>query len=127
METLKQFEKQQFLCMETFRKNGQGVKTPVWFVQEGETFFIWTGAASGKVKRINNNHRVMIVPSKADGTPQGEWVQASATADGSETAIQHAKGLFTKKYGLQFRMYSAIGSLQKMGRTIIKIDQIEQA
>ena len=125
MATLKQFEKQQFLCMETFRKNGQGVKTPVWFVQEGEAFFIWTGAVSGKVKRINNNNRVMIVPSKADGTPLGEWVQASAAADGSEAAIQHAKGLFTKKYGLQFRMFSVAGSLRKMERTVIKIDHIE--
>ena len=126
MATLEQFEKQQYLCMETFRKNGEGVKTPVWFVQEGETFFIWTGAGSGKVKRINNNHRVMIVPSKVDGTPLGEWVQASATSDESETAIQHARELFIKKYGLQFRMFSAAGSLQKMERTIVKIDHIEQ-
>ena len=30
---------QQYLNIETFRKNGVGVKTPVWFVQEGDMFY----------------------------------------------------------------------------------------
>jgi hypothetical protein len=28
--------RQQYLNIETFRKNGQGVKTPVWFVEDGD-------------------------------------------------------------------------------------------
>lgn len=45
MTLLQQFENQQFLNLETFRKNGIGVKTPVWFVQDGETLYVRTPPA----------------------------------------------------------------------------------
>jgi len=51
---------QQYLNLETFRKNGMGVKTPVWFVQEGDTFFIRTMASSGKVKRVRLNGQLNL-------------------------------------------------------------------
>jgi len=49
------FTSQQYLNLETFRKNGAAVKTPVWFVQDGDAIFVRTLANSGKVKRIRNN------------------------------------------------------------------------
>ena len=49
------FTSQQYLNLETFRKNGAAVKTPVWFVQDGDATFVRTLANSGKVKRIRNN------------------------------------------------------------------------
>ena len=61
--TLKQFEKQQYLNIETFRKNGQGVKTPVWFVEDGETLLVWTEAGSGKARRIRSDSTVRVAPS----------------------------------------------------------------
>ena len=122
MENLKQFEKQQFISLETFKKNGDGVKTPVWFAQEGETFFIWTGGTSWKTKRVRNNSHVRVVPSKADGTATGVWIEGSATADDSDAAIRHVSQLFAKKYGLMFRVYSTLGALRKMERTTIKIN-----
>jgi hypothetical protein len=48
-EHVKQFEQQNYLNLETFKRSGQGVKTPVWFIQEGCTLYIRTGAESGKV------------------------------------------------------------------------------
>ena len=68
MSTLKQFEYQQYLNIETFRKNGQGVKTPVWFAQEEGGLYIWTETTSGKARRVRATPRVMIAPSRADGT-----------------------------------------------------------
>ena len=122
MTDLKQFEKQQYLCLETFRKNGEGVKTPVWFARENDQFFIWTGGSSGKVKRIHNNSRVRVAPSKVDGTPVGEWIEAFAVADPSDAAIKHVSKLFIKKYGLMFRMYATAGSLRKMERATVKLE-----
>jgi PPOX class probable F420-dependent enzyme len=55
LSALQQFEKQQYLNLETFRKNGDGVKTPIWFVQAGEKLYVRTGGESGKVKRIHNH------------------------------------------------------------------------
>lgn len=101
---LKQFEKQQYLNIETFRKNGTGVKTPVWFAQDGETLHIWTGAGSGKTKRIRRDGKVRIAPCTASGEVLGEWVQATASVDASEGAVRQTEVLFTKKYGLFFRV-----------------------
>ncbi len=78
-----QFDNQQFVSLETFRKSGVGVKTPVWFVEEEDVFYVWTEVSSGKAKRIRNNGAVKIVPSTASGEPVGEWVDAQAIADAS--------------------------------------------
>ena len=61
------FENQKYLNLETFRKSGVGVKTPVWFVQEGDVLFVRTGAIRVKVKRIRNNSQVNIA------TMQNGW------------------------------------------------------
>ena len=107
--TLGQFEKQKYLNIETFRKNGQGVKTPVWFVQGGETLHVWTYAGSGKVKRIRRDGSVRVVPCAAAGEPRGEWVSAQAMMDDTPGAIQYVESLMKKKYGLLFLFFRALG------------------
>lgn len=104
---LKQFDKQQYLTIETFRKNGEGVKTPVWFAQDGETLHVWTGSGSGKVKRIRNSGAVRVAPSTAAGEPLGEWVNAQAFANDAPEKVAYTETLFRKKYGLVFRLLSA--------------------
>jgi PPOX class probable F420-dependent enzyme len=74
MTYLKQFKDQEFLTLATFRKNGVGVKTPIWFAQEGELLLMWTDGKSGKIKRIHNNPRVHIAPFKRFGEVTGEWM-----------------------------------------------------
>ena len=119
--TLKQFEKQQYLNIETFRKNGEGVKTPVWFAQDGEALRIWTFAGSGKIKRIRNNGIVRVAPSKVSGEPVGEWINAQAAADDSPEAIQYVEKLMRKKYGLSFSFFRGLGKIRKSKNAVIKI------
>ena len=110
--TLKQFEKQQYLNIETFRKNGQGVKTPVWFVQDGEALQVWTQAGSGKAKRIRNNGTVRVAPSTGSGEPTGEWVDARAETNESPDAINHVEKLMQKKYGVMFYIFGFVGKMR---------------
>lgn len=120
--TLSQFEKQQYLNIETFRKNGQGVKTPVWFVQDGETLHIWTQAGSGKAKRIRSDSTVRVAPSTGSGDPLGEWLPAHAQADDSAEAIKHVEKLMKKKYGAMFYIFGFIGKMRGGSKyTAIKI------
>lgn len=109
---LKQFEKQQYLNIETFRKNGQGVKTPVWFVQDGETLQIWTQAGAGKAKRIRNNSTVRVAPSTGSGEPTGTWVDAHAQTNESPEAIKHLETLMKKKYGAMFYIFGFLGRMR---------------
>ncbi len=119
-----QFEKQQYLNVETFRKNGNGVKTPVWFVQEGEKLFIWTEAGSGKAKRIRNSGKVNIAPCKGNGALVGTWVPATASVDDSSTAIAHVKELMQRKYGFPFSIFALMGKLRRSNNTTLQLTTI---
>ena len=116
-----QFDNQQFVSLETFRKSGVGVKTPVWFVEEDDAFYIWTEASSGKAKRIRQDGKVKVVPSTASGEPTGEWVDANATADASPAALKYISKLMKKKYGLAFAGFRLSGKLRKASYTQIKV------
>jgi len=118
-----QFDKQDFLSLETRRKDGTHVATPVWFAPsggQGQVFYVHTQADSGKVKRIRNNGNVRIMPCGRRGQPLGDWVSATAVilpqADGSriDTLMQH-------KYGLMWRLFGLFGMLRHNRMVKIKI------
>jgi PPOX class probable F420-dependent enzyme len=100
METIKQFSRQKYLNLETFRKSGVGVKTPVWFVQEDDIFYVTTFPGSGKVKRIRRDGRVNIAPCRADGGLKGVWVPAFAIIVHDKVESQEVGRMMDKKYGL---------------------------
>jgi PPOX class probable F420-dependent enzyme len=120
--TLKQFENQLYLNLETFRKNGENIKTPVWFVQEGEKIYIRTVSNSGKVKRIRNNGQVNIVPCGQTGEALGVWlaVRASEVSDGPISA--RAAKLINAKYGNLAKMFEAQTLEKGLKYTIIEIN-----
>jgi PPOX class probable F420-dependent enzyme len=115
------FHKQQYLNLETFRKNGNGVKTPVWFVQDGDTLFVRTIANSGKVKRIRNYPQVHIAPCKMDGAPLGDWVEASARLVSDPDVDRKVDRLLGKKYGLMKSLFGLASSMQGRKNAIIEI------
>jgi uncharacterized protein len=121
MMSLNQFTRQPYLNIETFRKSGVGVKTPVWFVQDGEIIYVRTVADSGKVKRIRNNGQVNIAPCKSDGTSVGEWVPAMAREVRDEAIDRKVDRLLDKKYGLMKKMFALASAFQKRQSTILEL------
>jgi len=106
MNSLEQFSKKKYLNLETFRKSGQGMRTPVWFVQDGEIIYVQTMANSGKVKRIRNSGRVNIAPCKMDGKLIGSWVPAQAREVTDPEVSMAADRLLDQKYGLLKKIFS---------------------
>ncbi len=113
--------------LETFRKNGATVKTPVWFVQDGEAIFVRTLANSGKVKRIRNKNQVNIAPCKVDGKLIGEWYPAQAQEITDPGTYKKVDQLLDRKYGLTKKFYWLVEKLQRSPTTVLKIDLMEQA
>lgn len=124
--TLDLFNQHNFLNIETFRKDGRGVQTPVWFVREGDALYVWTQADSGKAKRIRRDGRVRIAPCTARGDLLGDWLAAVARTDASPAAVRHVKSLMQKKYGLAFRGFQALGQLRGAPYTTLQI-QLDEA
>ena len=99
-EKLTRFTRQNYLNLETFRKTGQGVKTPVWFVEDGGFIYVSTMMDSGKVKRARRNPEVRVVPCDMRGTPKGEWLQARADLVKDPALDSRVNALLNRKYGL---------------------------
>lgn len=116
---------QPYLNIETYRKCGLGVKTPVWFVQEGDTLFVRTVANSGKVKRIRHNRQVNIAPCKVDGTLLGDWVPATACEVIDVATNQKVDLMLDKKYGLMKKVFALASALQGRKYTVLALKAIE--
>lgn len=121
MKDLKQFKDQEFLSLETFRKNGEGVKTPIWFAEEGGAFYMWTDGESGKVKRIRNNPQVSVAPCKRFGDVTGEWVTGYASLDESAAAVKHVETLLRQKIGFGYAIFQFIDGIRDRRKSAKRI------
>jgi len=100
---LSQFVREKHISLETYRKTGEAVRTPVWFIEENGELLVRTDSSTGKIKRIRNNPRVRIAPCNARGTVKGRWVDGEARMIESESS-EHVFSLLRKKYGVSYRM-----------------------
>ena len=102
-DAIAQFAQARDLSLETFRKTGVGVRTPVWFAQPPDkpVLYVYTEADAGKVKRIRNNPKVRIAPCNFRGDLRGDWVEACARIcdDPQESVV--GQQLLRRKYGWQ--------------------------
>ena len=102
-DMLSQFVREKHISLETYRKTGEAVRTPVWFIEENGELLVRTDSSTGKVKRIRNNPRVRIAPCNARGTVKGRWVDGEARMIESESS-EHVFSLLRKKYGVSYRI-----------------------
>jgi len=116
-----QFQNQDFLNLQTFRKNGEGVATPVWFVQDGKLFYVRTIANSAKVKRIHNNKKVKIMPCGSQGEPLGIWVNAQALESTDADTYSKMALWLAEKYGDQPRIFEAQATARGEKYTVLTI------
>jgi PPOX class probable F420-dependent enzyme len=105
MDKLELFQSQQYMNLETFRKSGEGVKTPVWFVQYNGELCFTTEPQSGKVKRIRRNPAVRVAPCTMDGTVTGTWFPATSRFMTPEE-IKQVDKVYNKKYGVMKFLFS---------------------
>jgi PPOX class probable F420-dependent enzyme len=94
-----------YINLETYRRNGQAVATPVWFTidDSNNKVYVVTRTETGKVKRLRNNPKVRVVPCDMRGHPKGEWLNGKAgfaTPEQMEIALKQRN----KKYGLKARL-----------------------
>jgi len=69
---------QKYISLTTFRKNGVGVATPVWFGEDDGKLYVMTRSDMGKTKRIRNNPQVKVAPCTIRGKVTGAEVAATA-------------------------------------------------
>jgi PPOX class probable F420-dependent enzyme len=75
-----------YLGITSFKRDGTGVATPVWFVSDGTRLFAFTDLHSAKIRRIHHNPRVLVASCWVNGKLRRQPVAAraqvlTATAD----------------------------------------------
>lgn len=99
------FEGQKYLALETFRKSGEAVRTPVWYALvsstptsgDGPKFYVYTAAKSGKVRRIRRTCGVRIALCDVRGNVTGRWIDGRAQIAGDEE-FHNGMRLLNRKY-----------------------------
>ena len=118
-DKLAPFRDGKYISVETFKKNGTGVKTPVWYVLHDGKFYAYTEADSWKVKRIRNNPRVRIAPCDIRGNVKGDFVEGHAEIiTGDEEKM--ANRLLDQKYFLK-KIFNLMTKINRHRRAMIKI------
>ncbi len=103
-------QKQQYMSLTTYRKTGEAVSTPVWFARVDDKLYVYTGAMSGKVKRIRHNPAVTVAPCTMSGTVSGPAQEACARIMGDDEG-HIAREAIDRKYGVQMRLLGILDSL----------------
>ena len=99
MSTLDELKSQKYISLESYRKNNQPIRTPVWFVVENDLIVIVTRELTGKVKRIRNNQQVKIATCTMRGKITGKWISGIAKFL-PDVQTDNVVKLRDKKYGI---------------------------
>jgi hypothetical protein len=102
-----------YLSITSYRRDGTGVATPVWFVAEDDQLLVMTAVGSGKVKRIRTKPFVTVAACSAGGRLRGRPVAARAELLPS-TEVERVKRLMGRKYRFDLLFIRPIRALQSL-------------
>jgi PPOX class probable F420-dependent enzyme len=129
-DSIAQFARANYVSLETYRKTGVAVKTPVWFAQDVShrdptitVLYVYTEAAAGKVKRIRNNPKVRVSPCNVRGTVRGTWVDGRARLCSDQEAA-HGQDLLKQKYGLLKTVGDFFSRLMRHEQAVIAVELV---
>ncbi|MEU0374512.1 PPOX class F420-dependent oxidoreductase [Streptomyces sp. NPDC006283] len=111
------FADAKYVSLTTFRKNGTGVATPVWFAVDGGELFVWTRSDSWKVKRLRNDSRVQVTVCDVrgrveDGAPTAEGTARLLDAAGTGAV----RKLLARKYTWRFWVVDWPAMVARLGK-----------
>ena len=110
-------EGHKYINLETFKKDGRGVVTPVWFMVDGQNVIVVTTSDTGKAKRLKNTAAVRIMPSGFSGEPKGDWINGTARFANPDE-MKRAFELRGKKYGSGEGLASSLSSYSESGQPV---------
>ena len=106
---------QRYINLETFKKDGTGVKTPVWAAPLDGRLVVVTDGTSYKVKRLRNNPACKAAPCDVRGNVTGAWHAGTARILETDDDKARALAALRRKYGWQI---GVLNFFARLGRRI---------
>jgi uncharacterized protein len=98
LESTEQFSGRHYINLESYKKNGEPKQTPVQSIEHRGVIYVRTDPTTWKVKRIQRNSHVRLVPCDRNGKQTGAWADGEARIlDGEERS--QMLDVFRKEYG----------------------------
>lgn len=109
---LSSFAPEKYISLETFRRSGEGVRTPLWFVEEEGQLYARTPSSTGKVKRLRNSASVQVAPCNMSGKLTGKSAEGAASFVEDAAEVERINSLIKAKYGLPKRAMDLMNRLR---------------
>ena len=93
-----------YLNITSFKRDGTGVATPVWFVSDGARLFAFTDLHSAKIRRIHHNPRVLVASCWVNGKLRREPVAARAEVLTDASDLERIQKLLLERYKISYRV-----------------------
>jgi uncharacterized protein len=100
-----------YLSLETFRRSGAGVRTPIWFAAVGDRLYAFSAGDAGKVKRLRVSARARVAACRMRGEIVGPWIDAQARVIDDPARIERAYAALRAKYGMAMAIATLFSTL----------------
>ncbi len=107
-QTLMALKGHNYISLETFKKSGAGVKTPIWFAVANGHLYFFTNRESWKVRRLARDPSCKLAACGAVGGIKGDWFDGTCERlEGDDATIAYRA--LREKYGVQM-LVADVGS-----------------
>ena len=93
-----------YLSVTSFKHDGTGVATPVWFVSDGTRLFALTDLHSAKVRRVRHDPHVLVASCRVNGKLRGEPVPARVEVLTATADLERVQQLLKDRYKISYRL-----------------------
>jgi uncharacterized protein len=99
-----------YISLTTYKRDGNGVATPVWIARSDSTYLFTTGDKAWKTRRLLNNPSVTVQVSDLRGrvAPGATTYTGTGAVKLEPEAVAAAERAITQKYGWQFKATKAV-------------------
>ena len=104
-----------YLSVTSFKRDGTGIATPVWFVSDGSRLFALTDRHSPKVKRMRRDPRVLVASCRVDGRLRRAPLPARVEVLTAVAELEHVQELLRERYRISYRLVMLV---YRLGRRL---------
>lgn len=98
------FDTTRQILLVTFKRSGEAVPSPINHGVADGKLYVRTDPSTGKVKRLRNNPRVVVVPCNLRGKPKGQPVAGTARIL-PEAEHAHAERAIAANWSLPMKLF----------------------
>jgi PPOX class probable F420-dependent enzyme len=121
---LARLDREPYISLATFRRDGRAVETPVWFAAHAGKLYVFSEAKAGKVKRLRNSSRIRVAPCSFRGAVHGPWVEGNGHLLDDRARIDAAYAALHGKYGWKMWLADTMSTLSGRikGRAMLELE-----